>query len=197
VPELQGHVKLKLRCAIMTPIESGLLRGLYFAPSICPTTTYIHVFVQPLYLPQDTLVLTAGHRLKHGITDSWDNLDDATVKVALAEAVRSDAMMFLHSVGNLTGLVSFYERALHRRNSHIREGLAYALIIKGEYDTARAQLVAVAEDVAHDGRNTQWQAEQLQRAALMLSLLDQGPSFALAQLADWEAYTRKNLGLEA
>ena len=61
LPRLPGFA-VSRRSLFMCPVKH-ILRGFCFDRSIDPLSFYLHVFIQPLYVPRDSVALSFGERL--------------------------------------------------------------------------------------------------------------------------------------
>ena len=75
---------------------SHVLKGVVLDRSISPSDYYAHVFLQPLYVPSEHVVLSLGWRLGGGVR-SW-NLDSEQDREEFARLLNVEAIPFLNKI---------------------------------------------------------------------------------------------------
>src|SRR5690349_19128975 len=89
LPDWAVKGRLMFRVPIGAMLQATLLDG-----SIDPNGGYLHVFVQPLFVPSDTIVIDYGMRLRHDRNEYWPisaDAPEAGVR-AVGRALRTDAL---------------------------------------------------------------------------------------------------------
>jgi len=176
----------KGRILAATP-RGRLLRGIYLEDTSDPHRVYVWAFVQPLFVPSTTVVLSLGRRLGNG-SRTWA-VDDAD---AAAAAARDEGMPFFEPVDSAQALWSlgFLDG---RSDEYSREVRAYSLVASGQlYEGAQA-LRELARSLAG---GTAWMIEMRKRAEQLATLAETNPTAADALLATWESETVSALRIE-
>lgn len=193
LPDLPGFVA-KGKMVFKSPIED-FLYGLYFENTSDADYFHFHVFLMPLFVPQDYISFSYGDRIGNAL--KWC-LDNPNVLIDLRAAVHAEAIPFLNKVSTTKGIISYLnsdiEADKQRVNPHTLEALAYALIKNGDYSSALEVLGELKEKFGKS--TTPWVLELVARAELMEEKLLPKPEVALAQLKVWKAETVSKLGLE-
>jgi hypothetical protein len=182
------------------------LRGLSFDTSAFASgRIFVTAFVQPLFVPFDTLFYTFGFRLGD---DFWDvnEQDPEPAFVAIADAARRDALPFfeqLADVDRFCELVPEWATAEPKKLKSLQslddpvvtEALGYAKLLRGRKDEGVRLLERTIESERDDGEYANDElianVEQILDAVNSLGL-----EAAQAQLEEWRAETIRNLKLE-
>ncbi|WP_428261512.1 hypothetical protein [Haliangium sp.] len=166
-----------------------ILRGIALEGSAAdPDGVYLWMFVQPLYVPATTVVLTIGGRLGGGFK-TW-HADEAEAAAAVAQ---EKGVPFF---GPIISPAKFadWEYLDGKRNGYIREAKAYSLIAAGRLVEGIRALRELAESLA--GKDTPWVVEIKERAEQLAALAESNPPGAHELLAQWEAETVAELRIQ-
>ncbi len=177
-------LQLSGRMLVATPI-GRILRGFYIEDSSDPQRAYLWAFVQPLFLPSTTVVLSLGQRLGGG-SRTWAvaNVESA------ASAVLDEGFQFFGQISSPTALArwSFLEA---RTDEHARETRAYALVASGQYQDGTQALRAFAALLPATGPN--WMSEMRNRAEDLARVAEMDGEAAQQRLREWELQSRSAL----
>lgn len=180
------------------PIE-WLLRAFVFVPSaFSKEDFYVHVAVQPLYLPWESVILDQGRRLGHWVVDPSQ---EGEVFADVRDRITQQGVPFLEKIA--TPLDYAENPPRHHLDGRVvaedLEPLAYSYILASKYEAGRDLLEEWFARVAAYGPESSWTEYDTQRAARkrrVLEALDRDPTEAVAPLCEWRAYTLAHLGLD-
>ena len=180
---------------------SYLLSGLCFEPSgFDAAAMYVNVFVQPLFVPCDHVVLSYGHRLKGEAGQSgWTitSSNESAVMADILAAMQSDGISFMERIKSpaelATHIVTLGGLSI---NPHDVETVSYALVLDGKYDEAMVQLRHLQEVCEQSDPAIAWPREINLRGNRVLKALRLRPADAHEMLESWRAYTIGALKLE-
>jgi hypothetical protein len=205
LPELPGFA-VRRSLVYRRPLDVFLC-GLSFDTSAFESgRVFVTAFVQPLFVPADSLVYTFGFRLGDDFWDLDEDDPDATF-VAVADAAQRDALPFFEQLGDLD---AFCERVPEWATAEpkklkslqslddpvVSEALGYAELLRGR----KADGVRLLEQTLESERESGEYAndELIENVEHVLDEVNRlGLEAAQAQLEDWRAETIKNLRLEA
>lgn len=172
---------------VVTPI-GRILRGFCIENSSDARRVYLWAFVQALFVPSATVVLTLGRRLGGG-SRTWSS---AEVEAA-ASALRAEGEAFYGAIASPQALASWHLLG-DRRDEHAQEVRAFALVAAGHYvDGARA-LRAFARGLPAAG--PAWSSEMGARAEVLAQAAETDGDAAQTRLRAWEASTRAAIGVD-
>ncbi|WP_428267756.1 hypothetical protein [Haliangium sp.] len=166
-----------------------ILRGIVLEGSAAdPHGVYLSMFVQPLYVPATTVVLTIGDRLGGG-SKTW-HADEAEAAAAVAQ---ENGVPFFGPITSPEQLAEWgYLEG--KRNGYIRESKAYSLVAAGRLIKGIRALRELAESL--EGKDTPWVVEMKERAEQLAALAESNPPAAHELLAQWEAETVSELRIQ-
>lgn len=186
--ELPGFV-VKGELLVIRPIGK-ILRGVCFNRSINPRSFYVEIFVQPLFVPSQYIVLNFGKRLG-GSCHSW-NADAPNLITEISTALKCEALPFLSCVESLLDFVEV-AKSFSTGNPHTPRAIAFALARAGRNSEAVEVLDQLMNQI---NLEVPWQREMADMAKSLKTQLLSDPIAAQKQLDAWEAETIRNLGLE-
>lgn len=189
-PELPGFTAKK-NLLFFRPL-GHILRGICFDNSCFkPKGFFVHVFVQPLFVPCNHIALNFGWRIGGG-SPMW-NADAPNLLSELSNGLRQEALPFLASVRNPDDLASSTVGVRKTGDPYVQQAIAFGFALVGNIERATAtfDLLLRLLDV-----QIGWQKEMAERAAKLKAELLTDPAGVRRQLGSWEAETAKNLGLE-
>jgi hypothetical protein len=194
LPALPGfEARKKL---VFKPPAKWLLRGFAYETSgSTGRDFYVWVFVQPLYVPVDHLVLSFGKRL--GGTSRFWSLDEASeedLMTDVAAAARREGLPFLEQVKEPAQLAELAMDRLHPADPNRDEVVAYSRILDGDAEKARPVVAGLVDRARPD--EPDWVGEVRARARKMQELLDRGGNAPMEQLRAWRDQTATALGLD-
>lgn len=169
----------KARVLVATP-RKRILRGFYIEDSSDPNRAYVWAFVQPLYVPATTIVLSLGERLG-GPSRAWGVEEIA----GIASAARDNGTKFFGPIDSADALCT-WEILDHRGDEYAREARAYSLLLSGRADEATKRL---RELVGMLSGGAPWMREMKERDEALAALAESNPKAATELLAKWEKET--------
>lgn len=173
----------------VSPIRHAL-RGVCFAGSIDKRGFYAQILLQPLFVPNDTVVFNAGWRLG-APADLWD-ADAPGMVGRLLEGLRRDALPFLEQASTIEGLTTAIHGLSKSGDVRVREMLGYAYACVGDVARCRRELSEITGDFA---LKPDWVLEMKQRAQWLMEHVATNHALVKSQLLEWEAETVNYLGL--
>lgn len=173
-----------------------VLRGYYFQGSAFNKTFLVTAFVQPLYVPSETFVLTFGRRLGGGAGRWWD------LAAGEAETMNEITAMLINEGSTMTSVgasaQTFAETAgmlvSNPPTLAVREAIGYSWLMAGQPERASTELQHVVDGIAAD-EQVGWTAAMRARAVWLLSNLHQDSSAVRLQLEQWRDQSTKALGV--
>lgn len=182
-----------------------LLRGFYFESSAFSSTSFtIEVFVQPLYIPDDTIILTFGNRLGNIAKQRdiwWDYHESREDEISseVLSLMMNSGIPYLEERRTLEKFTNHYKNLNPNANKHMIEAICYALILINDYQKAKKQLVSLERVLAQDilkYPGISWIKDIQIRVQLILGYLkNRDYEGAKQQLNEWRDSTLLNLGL--
>jgi hypothetical protein len=171
---------------VTTPITT-ILRGFYLEDSSDARRAYLWAFVQPLFVPRSSVILSLGERIG-GPSRTWalEEVEGA------AAAIMEDGSAHFDPISTPAALARWSAIA-GRTDEYSREASAYALIAGGEYEPGARALRTLAE--ALQGSSIRWMFEMKRRAHDLALLAETDHAAARECLRAWEAETRQALGI--
>ncbi len=178
----------KRNLLIATP-RGRVLRGVILEGSSDPHGVYLSAFVQPLYVPATSVVLSLGDRLGGGCK-TW-SVNEAEVAATL---VRDEAVPFFGPISSPEALAS-WSYLDGRPDEYGQEAKAYSLIAAERYIEG-IRILRVLADSLRDEEDIRWVIETRERAEQLAALAESNPPAAQQLLAQWEAETVSALRLQ-
>ena len=157
----------------------------------------VHAFVQPLYVPAETVVLSFGRRLGLGQERWWD-LDSQPEADAAADALELIRLQALPLFERLSTPADFARRAAElgpAENEHRLEATAYSQILAGDHPAADGLLARLVTKVRRSMSDIPWAVEMAARAQSLRGDLQTDPAAAVTRLQAWRADTLRRLRL--
>lgn len=179
-----GLQSIRDRMIVATPIGS-VLRGFYLEDSSDPHRVYLWAFVQPLFVPRTTVVLSLGERLGGG-SRTWSVADAEGATSALLD----EGEKFFGPVSSPESLAR-WKLIEARSDEYAREAKAYALVASGQYDEGSQALRAFAASLPAAGPN--WMSEMSVRAEDLARAAETDREAAQRRLRKWELESREAL----
>jgi hypothetical protein len=180
----------------------SLLKGIFVDSSRDPKRFYVQVFVQPLYVPANTLVFNLGWRLggRAWVKDAQSVSDD------IAAAVRVEALPFLSAIETPLDLAMSVIRtpylaatspqgqASSRANDPVCMRMRlYSLIYAGKLYDAAVEFDKLKRALT---LQFEWENIMLEEASSILQLSTRHPDQALAKFKQWTLETARSLRLD-
>lgn len=175
VPDLRE----KGRILAATP-RGRVLRGFYVEDSVDSKRVHVWAFVQPLYVPATTIVLSLGVRLG-GQSRAWGTEDTA----AIAAAARDEGTRFFEPIASPDAL-STWQLLDHRPDEYAREARAFSLLLSGYVDEATQCLRQLAGSLVGVAP---WIREMRERDEGLATLAESDPHAAIELVGRWESET--------
>jgi hypothetical protein len=151
----------------------------------------VTAFAMPLCVPAEHFGFTFGVRIRHERGgDRW-GMDMPELEARLIAALKQQAMPFLYKSKSLQGFIEVAKAG--SRTGRTLEGLGYALARSGDAKQAIEVFNQIPPMLNLD---IAWQRELADRVRTLSVELVEHPEEAQNQLAQTEAQTVRNLGLE-
>lgn len=181
-----GALQVVGRMLVATPI-GRVLRGFYVEDSSDPQRVYLWAFVQPLFLPRTTVVLSLGRRLGGG-GRTWTAAEVA----AAAPTLVAEGTQFFAAASSPQDLAT-WDLLDQQVDEYSREVKAVALVAAGQYVDGVRALRTLATTLPAGGPG--WMSELRARAEELALATETGGEVAQTQLRAWEASTKAALGI--
>ena len=193
LPRLPGFT-VSRRFLFMCPI-GHILRGFYFDRSSDPLSFYLHVFIQPLYIPRDSVVFLFGERLGQ----SWKYQADAEAELIenLLERISNEGLPVLKGIETPAQFAETIDQVVrvNPKDPHALRARAYSFVLAGEHENAIEIFDRLQTELAELEDEPLWLRELLQETQTFRQLLVHKPAEAKDKLYEWERYTLTNLRL--
>lgn len=180
--------------SVLTATPRGrVLRGIVLEGSAAdPNGVYLWKFVQPLYVPTTTIVLSLGDRLGGGCK-TW-SADEAEAAAAI---VREEGVPFFAPMATPEDLAS-WTFLDGRPDEYGQQAKAYSLIAAERFIEGIRSLRALADSLRSEEGEEEipWIVDTRERAERLAALAESNPAAARELLAEWEAQTVSELRIE-
>ncbi len=180
----KSTLQLRGRMLVSMPIER-ILRGIYMEDSSDPHRIYLWAFVQPLFVPSTTVVLSLGQRLGGG-SSTWSVSDAEDA----ASALLDEGVQFFGPISSPAALAR-WKLMEARSDEYAREAEAYALVASGQYDEGSHALRAFAGSLPAAGPS--WMSDMKARAEDLARRAETDGEAAQQRLRSWELVSRDAL----
>lgn len=191
LPELLGYtVKGDMLYAV--PVKH-VLKGIVLDRSTGVGSFYAHVFVQPLYVPTNHLVLSLGWRLGGG-SRVWC-IDSLEERPQLLRTIKAEGIPFLNKIQGPEDVIWAAASVNKPGDMFIMKALAYSFARIGDVESAIKQLEELIRFIGTDLKYD-WQKDTYAKASLMKKLLLENLQKAQQLLDEWERFTARALKLE-
>jgi hypothetical protein len=174
------------RLLIVSPV-GRILRGFCIEDSSDARRVYLWAFVQPLFVPSSTVVLSLGRRLGGG-SRTWSS---AEIEAA-APAMRAEGEAFFGAIASPQALAR-WELLGDQPGDYAQEVRAFALVAAGQYVEGARALRGFARALPAGG--PAWLCEMGARAEALAGAAEIDGDAAQARLRAWEASTRAAIGV--
>jgi hypothetical protein len=189
LPNLPGFA-VKERLLFVHPV-GNTLRAVYFdSSSFDPNQFFVHVFLQPLFIPAKHISLGFGWRIGGG-SYRW-NMSAVNLSDALSTALKREALPFLARIESTKDIVRVIESLHMPSYPYAQEAIAYAWARAGVVPRAASALQRLISSL---DVNISWQCEMVERANTLRASLLSNPAEAQLRLEAWEKETLRNLNL--
>lgn len=205
LPHLPGFQIKRSSYLYATPVEM-ILRGFYFQTSYLDRTAFtVWVFVQPLYIPKEHVVLNIGGRLgwlkkDEDIWWQWSPDEpehEEPTLLNVLEFIQEVGLPFLEQLQTPADLIRRGAKISGvPKNCYGQEVIAYSYILTGDYRKAKQLLARLYRELRRDEKDYLWMGEMADRAELLLETLDRDHREAVRLLHEWRDSTLRNLHLE-
>lgn len=183
---------------LKTPVRH-LLRGFCYEPSsFSRERFYVDVFVQPLFVPCDHIVLSTGGRMGPGY--DWTPETEAQVMAKVRKVMIREGLPLIKAHDTVERYCKrLRQKARRYRDPHNQEAAAYACILLNKPRAARRIFKRFWKDHEKSRQRpyfSEWQVEQAKRIKGVQDLLGEdmsGLSRAIALLEEWRIETAKAL----
>ncbi len=195
---------IRINLLYSTPINL-ILQGFYFQPFYLdhPEAFTVWVFVQPLYVPADCIMLNYGARLDwlmHNERFRWlwgneiQELEEP-IFLEVLRCIQEVGIPFLKKLGTPADFVRNVRRTVLRRDDvHVQEAIAYSLVLTEKY----AQALRALDRLNHllqNEKEHRWKTVVAERVTQLRQRLVHNPQEAVELLHEWRNATLKSLGL--
>lgn len=194
LPSLSGFAFVK-RVIYAVPLENVLCGLVFDSSGFSAQKFHPHAFVQPLYVPNEHLVLGFGHRFssvwKFAVGREQDLAD------RLIQNIREQftpLVVSLRTPGLFAKNASKFSW-FNKSNPHLAQAMAYSLAFSGEWKSATKWLRAVEEIIQKSKPKQEWEVALAGECRRFQDLLASDPEGARGQLAAWSEQTRSCLKL--
>jgi hypothetical protein len=174
------------------------MRGYYFDDGPTPDMLNVYVLVQPLYVPNDSVVFTTGQEIasQEVVSDREEETMDAVVR---AMKYHERHIERLHDAASLIRDEWVVPRYQPAYGPHERRISAYSQIVSGDYQGGLTNLRSLRGHLAQQMSECSpppWLGEMDAEAASLEDALRESPTRALALLGVWTQQTKANLKLQ-
>lgn len=189
LPELPNFA-VKGQLLFIQPIGHTLRAVCFDGSSFDPDLFFVHVFLQPLFIPAKHIGLNLGWRIGGG-SYRW-NVNVSNLQTQLSAALRREALPFLIRIESAQDVVAAIESLGKSADPYAQQAIAYAWARAGDIIRAIKELERLVRmlDV-----KVPWQHEIAERAETLKTKLAD-PTQAQRQFEVWENESAENLGLE-
>lgn len=176
-----------------------LLCGCHFESSGFGRDRFVlHAFVQPLYVPAQSVVLSFGRRLgERG--ERWFDLGEAPQAEVMGEVLRLMEAQAVPLWARFREPADFARHgaalASNRGDPHLLEAVAYSYALAGDHGRARAEIGVLLAVLQGSGELQPWEREMIRRNQQLDARLRDRPDDAVADLRGWRAETLRAIGL--
>jgi hypothetical protein len=194
LPQMEQRGSLVYRRPI-----GDLLCGCHFESSGFGRDRFVlHAFVQPLYVPAQTVVLSFGRRLgERG--ERWFDLGEQPEAEVMGEVLRLIQMEVVQLCARFRGPFDFAdhgaELASNPRDPYFLEAVAYSHALAGGYDRASAEIARLLAGLQSKDELLPWEREMIRRNQQLDARLRDCPEGAVADLRGWRDETLRAIGL--
>jgi hypothetical protein len=205
VKKLQSQLpgfSAKSRLLFRTPVEH-LLCGFYFDSSAyVKERFYLEVFVQPLYLSSDHIVLTFGGRMRTG--GILREITSESIEGKVLTAIQSEGLPFLSKFRMPADMAFACEQPSAFSNDfcwptediNVWETAAYSWFLAGNMRKSLEYLKRIDLNVQHGDDKRGWVLDLQNRANHISAMLrDENEKGVRSLLNSWEAETARSLGI--
>lgn len=167
------------------------------------------IAIQPLYVPDDTIVLSLGNRVNHfkvKLPGTWGYGDSHQDEQELKEVINlleTNVLPWFDEVGSPEGIVKFLKHEWEAASNlivgfppylrYLYTGFSYMYL--GELRIGTIELEHLLNELQDDSRP--WVVELKRSAETLISLSTEGEEKVKQQLASYLEYTRGNLKIKA
>jgi hypothetical protein len=163
---------------------------------------YLNAFVQPLYVPHESIFLTFGKRLSGGKRWIINAEDEAAVMEEVLRAIEEEGKSLVDELGAIERLAGIAEGKPGSKENpfgwrlddpNILETRAYTWALLRDQSRARRDLLYLTQVFMP---TYPWEKEIQNRSSKILDALDKSVEAAGNVLADWAKQTASQLGLD-
>lgn len=205
LPHLPGFRAKGTTILYARPVEM-ILQGFAIQTSYMNKEAFtVWVFSQPLYVPQDTIVLSIGGRLPWLLSGRdiwwiWKPEDDKREEVVMQDVLyhmQKVGLPFLERTRTPSDVIRWLDKEYSNpEDSHRHEIEAYSRILIGDYRQAAHILARLSPHLLSNREEYPWMSEMAERVKKMQELLQASPDHAVRQLYEWRVWTLRALRLE-
>ena len=176
-----------------------LLRGCVVESSSFDSNRFtVEAFVQPLYVPQESVVLTFGKRLGGGSGRRWsfDPSAETAIMADVLRAIQAEAVPLWQRFQTPKDLADHgLEFAGAPSSERVDEVIAYSRLASGNYELAYEDLTRLEARLRDLPSSTEWIDEMIRRIELLRSKLPSDLDGVKRLLQEWRDQTLRNIGL--
>jgi hypothetical protein len=188
--ELPGLLAVKGKLIISLPLVHTLKAVLFDGSSFDADLFFVHVFLQPLFVPAAHLVLNIGWRVGGG-THRWDSRDPGVIR-DLVSTIAANPWSFLLRVRTPVDVAIATKSLGMAADPFAQEAVASAFARAGDSEQAIHEFNALLGLL--DGR-FEWQRVVAQRARALITGLEDEPAIVARQLESQEQVTAQFLNI--
>lgn len=178
------------------PVGNILRAFLFESSGFSAEAFHPWVFVQLLYIPSEDLTLTPGDRFP----GNWKHEPGREPQLAerLLDQMRKIGLPFLRTHNTLEGIVRHTKSdPAAKANPHIRQQLAYSLLLLGRNDEALGELTKALGMLCRSSDSPPWEHALFAEVNGLREKLMRNPREAVETLHAWTEQTRSKLKLPA
>lgn len=171
-----------------------MVKGFWFEP-ITYDSFYLNTFTIGFAVPSNGFGYSLAEKIARGKSERWhlpQNEEECMDLLANLFIPYYKGQKGYEGLRDLTSEAQKH-RAFGEHSYHIKEQLAYAMIMTGDYAGAREQLECAIEQRAPNIAASSTEEQYVARFRLMLTLLDREPRDAMDQIHRWERFTRRQM----
>jgi len=185
---------LKDRLLVRVPTGDVLCGVLFDSSAFSKEAFYIHIFVQPLYVPAEYLVLTFGERVPGVWEHKASNVDILAPRVL--KAIQDQARPFHERFSTAESFYRNAERTFPTENIHLQQALVLTAIYLGRKRDAQRHFDALRLLIEKSDPKIPWPRAVLAETETFVSEATADPNAAHRHLREVRLSTLKNLRLD-
>lgn len=192
--EVKGNLMFK------KPIKE-ILNGFYFESSgFNSDTFYIYSFIQPLYVPSETLLFTFGDRIgkKYGSSFTIEEENENEIMANVLNSINREGMKIIKKLDTPPKVAKNLSKFTDSPDDPcVLEAIAYSLILENCYNDAAEIFDRIKSLIENESDVPEWYNEILSRIDELKKIKLESPNGVLELLNSWIKQTTENLKLQS